>query len=206
MILKRKSNSSSRWLFEHFQDKYVQDAKKNKVRSRSWFKLKELDDSYQLFRNNMNVIDLGSAPGGWTQYARNKIGLKGKILACDILPMLPITGVHFCQGDIRNKKTLRFILNYLKNIKIHLIISDIAPNITGNSAVDMPRIIELCKSVLKISRYILSRNGRFVLKSFHGEGFNAFYEEIKTFFSKVKICKPKSSRARSREIFILATR
>lgn len=206
MISKKKSRSSVRWLLEHFQDKYVKDAKKNKIRSRAWFKLEELDKSNKLFKIGMNIIDLGASPGSWSQYALSKIGKKGRILACDILPMKPITGVDFFQGDFRNKKTLNLMLNFLKNTKIHLVMSDMAPNITGNFSIDMPCIIDLCRLALKISQYVLSINGVFLLKSFQGEGFNEFYKEIKILFSTVKICKPKTSRTRSREIFILATR
>ncbi|ADP66202.1 cell division protein FtsJ [Buchnera aphidicola str. TLW03 (Acyrthosiphon pisum)] len=154
----------------------------------------------------MNVIDLGAAPGSWSQYASNRIGKKGRIIACDILPIRPITGVDIFQGDFRNKKTLNLMLNTFSNITFHLVMSDMAPNITGNFSIDMPRIIELCKLALKISEHVLSKNGIFLLKSFQGEGFNELYKEIKMLFKKIKICKPKTSRTRSREIFILATR
>jgi 23S rRNA (uridine2552-2'-O)-methyltransferase len=206
MISKKKSNSSKRWLEEHFKDQYVKEAKKKKIRSRSWFKLEEIDKSNRLFKPGMNVLDLGSSPGGWSQYAVSKIGEKGYILACDILPMKKIIGVDFFQGDFRNKKTLNFILSNLSNINFNLIMSDMAPNITGCSSIDMPRIIEICKTVFKISDYLLSRNGVLLVKSFQGEGFNEFFAHIKNLFSKIKICKPKTSRSRSREIFILATR
>ncbi|QCI20517.1 23S rRNA (uridine(2552)-2'-O)-methyltransferase RlmE [Buchnera aphidicola (Brachycaudus cardui)] len=206
MISQKKSKSSHRWLSEHFQDAYVKKAQKNKIRSRAWFKLEQLDKSNKLFKSGMNVIDLGSSPGSWSQYAMQKIGKKGRIIACDILPMKPIIGVNFFQGDFRNKKILNLILNSLHNIKLDLVMSDMAPNITGNFSIDMPRIINLSQLALKISDYVLSKNGIFLLKSFQGEGFNEFYKEIKILFSKVKICKPKTSRTRSREIFILATR
>lgn len=206
MIIKNKSNSSKRWLLEHFQDKYVKEAKKNKIRSRSWFKLKEIDKNNKLFKPGMNIIDLGASPGGWSQYAVNKIGKTGSILAYDILPMTKITGVKFFQGDFRNVNTLNFILNNLSNKTFNVVMSDMAPNITGCWSVDMPRIIEICKIALKISRFVLAKNGVFLVKSFHGEGLNEFFKEIRTLFSKIKICKPKTSRSRSREIFILATR
>ncbi|CAL4324158.1 Ribosomal RNA large subunit methyltransferase E [Buchnera aphidicola (Protaphis terricola)] len=206
MISKNKSNSSKRWLSEHFQDQYVQAAKKYKIRSRSWFKLEEIDKSNKIFKPGMNVIDLGCSPGGWSQYAINKIGYNGKVIACDILPMKKITGVKFFQVDFYDIKKFNFILNSLSNINFHVVMSDMAPNITGNWCIDMPRIIKTCKIALKLSEYLLSKHGVFLVKSFQGEGLNEFFKEIKTLFSKIKICKPKTSRSRSREIFILATR
>jgi 23S rRNA (uridine2552-2'-O)-methyltransferase len=206
MILKKKSNSSNRWLSEHFKDQYVKQAKKNKIRSRAWFKLEQLDKSNKLFKAGMNVIDLGAAPGGWSQYAVNKIGTTGRIIACDILPMKPIKGVEIFTGDFRNQTILNFMLSSLSHIKFHLVMSDMAPNITGHFSIDMPRIINLSKLALNISNYVLSKKGVFLLKSFQGEGFDDLYQEIKILFKKIKICKPKTSRTRSREIFILATR
>lgn len=204
--MKKKSNSSNRWLLEHFQDKYVKEAKKNKIRSRSWFKLEEIDRANKLFRPGMNVIDLGSSPGGWSQYASKKIKKKGYVVAFDILPMKKIEGVNFIQGDVRNKKTLDLILNDLFDIKFDLVMSDMSPNITGCSLVDMPRIIEVCKIACNISNHLLFQNGILLVKSFQGEGFNEFFTEIKKLFSKIKICKPTTSRSRSREIFILANK
>ncbi|QCI22826.1 23S rRNA (uridine(2552)-2'-O)-methyltransferase RlmE [Buchnera aphidicola] len=206
MISKKKTSSSNRWLLEHFKDQYVKDAKKNNIRSRAWFKLEQLDKSNKLFKTGMSVIDLGAAPGSWSQYAVNRIGKKGRVIACDILPIRPIEGVNVFQGDFRNKKTLNLMLSSVRNTTFQLVMSDMAPNITGNFSIDMPRIIDLCKLALKISNYLLSKNGIFLLKSFQGEGFNELYKEIKMLFTKIKICKPKTSRTRSREIFILATR
>ncbi|QCO70938.1 23S rRNA (uridine(2552)-2'-O)-methyltransferase RlmE [Buchnera aphidicola] len=206
MISKKKTSSSNRWLLEHFKDQYVKDAKKNNIRSRAWFKLEQLDKSNKLFKTGMNVIDLGAAPGSWSQYAISRIGKKGRVIACDILPIRPIKGVNVFQGDFRNKKTLNSMLSSLSNTTFHLVMSDMAPNITGIFSIDMPRIIDLCELALKISNYVLSKNGIFLLKSFQGEGFNELYKEIKMLFTKIKICKPKTSRTRSREIFILATR
>ncbi|QCI19942.1 MAG: 23S rRNA (uridine(2552)-2'-O)-methyltransferase RlmE [Buchnera aphidicola (Brevicoryne brassicae)] len=206
MNSQKKSKSSNRWLLEHFNDKYVKEAQKNKIRSRAWFKLEQLDKTNKLFKIGMNVIDLGAAPGSWSQYAITKIGKTGYIAAFDVLPIKPIKGVNFFQGDIRNKKIFNLVLSSLSDIKFDLVMSDMSPNITGNFSIDMPRIINLCKLALKISDFLLSKNGIFLLKSFQGEGFNEFYKEIKTLFKKVKICKPKTSRTRSREIFILAIR
>lgn len=206
MVSQKKSKSSNRWLLEHFNDKYVKEAKNNKIRSRAWFKLQQLDETNKLFKKGMNVIDLGAAPGSWSQYAISKIGKTGYIIACDVLPIKPIKGVDVFQGDIRNKKIFNLVLNSSNKIKFDLVMSDMAPNITGNFSIDMPRIINLSKLALKISDFLLSKNGIFLLKSFQGEGFNEFYQEIKILFKKVKICKPKTSRTRSREIFILAIR
>lgn len=206
MIYKKVSNNSKRWLVEHFNDKYVKEAKKNKLRSRSWFKLAEIDQKNKLFQSGMHILDLGASPGGWSQYAISKIGKKGRVIAFDILPMSKIIGVDFFQIDFCNKKKLQLMLNNFSNINFDLIMSDMAPNITGYSFIDMPRIIEICNIALKISNCLLSRNGILLLKSFQGEGFNDFFSQMKIFFSKIKIFKPKASRARSREIFILATR
>ncbi|QCI17198.1 23S rRNA (uridine(2552)-2'-O)-methyltransferase RlmE [Buchnera aphidicola (Aphis helianthi)] len=206
MIVKKKSNSSKRWLSEHFQDIYVKEAKKNKIRSRSWFKLEEIDKNNKIFKPGMNIIDLGASPGGWSQYAVNKIGKTGSVIACDILPMEKIVGVKFFQGDFRNINTLNFIIDYLSNNTFNVVMSDMAPNITGCWSIDMPRIIEVCRIALTISKHLLSKHGIFLVKSFQGEGLNEFFREIKMLFSKIKICKPKTSRSRSREIFILATR
>jgi len=206
MVVKKKSKRSHRWLTEHFKDPYVKKAKENKIRSRSWFKLAEIDKNNKLFKPGMNVLDLGSSPGGWSQYAARKIGAKGCILACDVLPMEKIEGVNFFQGNIFDEKILNLILNNVSRIDFNLIMSDMAPNLTGCSSIDMPQVIKICKRAFQISNFLLSHNGVFLVKSFHGEGFNNFFIEVKNFFSKIKICKPKTSRARSREIFILATR
>ncbi|QCI23909.1 23S rRNA (uridine(2552)-2'-O)-methyltransferase RlmE [Buchnera aphidicola (Macrosiphoniella sanborni)] len=206
MISKKKRKSSRHWLLEHLTDPYVKEAKKNNIRSRAWFKLEQLDKNNKLFKTGMNIIDLGAAPGSWSQYAVKKIGTTGSVIACDILPIKPITGVNIFQGDFRNQKILNNMLDSFKNITFNLVMSDMAPNITGHCSIDMPRIIELSRLALKISNDVLSRNGIFLLKSFQGEGFNELYQEIKIFFKKVKICKPKTSRTRSREIFIIATR
>ncbi|QIQ41402.1 MAG: rRNA methyltransferase [Buchnera aphidicola (Aphis urticata)] len=206
MIAKNKSNSSKRWLLEHFQDSCVKKAKQNRIRSRSWFKLEELDKHNKLFKPGMNIVDLGSAPGGWSQYAISKVGKTGLVVAFDILPMEKIKGVKFFQGDFRDVHTLNFILNNLSSNTFNIVMSDMAPNMTGYWSIDMPRIIEICKIALTISTYLLSENGIFLVKSFQGEGLNEFCTEVKTLFSKIKICKPKTSRSRSREIFILATK
>ncbi|QCI18917.1 RlmE family RNA methyltransferase [Buchnera aphidicola] len=206
MIIKNKSNSSKRWLSEHFKDKYVKAAKINNIRSRSWFKLEEIDKINKIFKSGMNIIDLGAAPGGWSQYAINKIGNTGSVIACDILPMEKISRVKFLQVDLLNPNRLSFILDHLSNSIFDVVMSDMAPNITGCWSIDMPRIIEICKIAFKISKYLLSKHGIFLVKSFQGEGFNEFFTEIKRSFSTIKICKPKTSRSRSREIFILATR
>ncbi|ALD15321.1 ribosomal RNA large subunit methyltransferase E [Buchnera aphidicola (Aphis glycines)] len=206
MITNTKSNSSKRWLSEHCQDLYVKKAKENKIRSRSWFKLKEIDKDNKLFQLGMHIIDLGSAPGGWSQYAANKVGSKGSVIACDMLPMKKIEGVKFFQGDFRNPHTLNSMLKNISNHTFNIVMSDMAPNITGCWSIDMPRIIEICKIALKISKLLLSKHGVFLVKSFQGEGLNEFCEEIKILFSRIKICKPKSSRPRSREIFILAAK
>ncbi|WP_343182895.1 SAM-dependent methyltransferase [Buchnera aphidicola (Neophyllaphis podocarpi)] len=201
---KKKSKSSSNWLKEHFNDKYVKLSLKNNLRSRSWFKLQQIDYKYSLFKKNMNIIDLGSAPGGWSNYAINRIGSKSKIIACDILPMNPIIGVKFIQGDLRKYSTLKSILQSIKGKKINFIMSDISPNISGNSIIDSLKSTNLCELVLKISIKFLDKYGFILIKSFYGTEFESLIKKIKLIFFEVKIHKPDASRSRSREIFILA--
>ncbi|CAL4323508.1 23S rRNA (uridine(2552)-2'-O)-methyltransferase RlmE [Buchnera aphidicola] len=206
MTSSKKSPSSMRWLLERANDKYIQVAKKNNIRSRAWFKIQEIDCKNKLFKLGMNIIDLGSSPGSWSQYALSKVRSTGRIIACDILPMKPIKGVEFIQGDFRNQEIFNQLLQCLKSTQFHLVLSDMAPNITGHASIDIPNAMNLCHLALKISNLTLSKKGVFLVKAFQGKGFNELYQEIKILFSKVKICKPNTSRSRSREIFILATR
>ncbi|MGP1939663.1 MAG: 23S rRNA (uridine(2552)-2'-O)-methyltransferase RlmE [Arsenophonus sp. ET-DL9-MAG3] len=204
MVNKKHSASSTRWLQEHFSDKYVFQTKK-KIRSRAWFKLDEIQQSDKIFKSGMNVVDLGAAPGGWSQYAATKIGLDGRIIACDLLLMDPIVSVDFLQGDFRNKQTLEMLLKRIGGKKIQVIISDMAPNMSGMCVIDIPKSMYLAELALDMCRYVLVIGGNFVVKVFHGEGFDKYLKEVRSLFLKVKIRKPNASRSRSREVYIVAT-
>ncbi|MFA6052530.1 MAG: 23S rRNA (uridine(2552)-2'-O)-methyltransferase RlmE [Methylobacter sp.] len=199
-----RSKSSSRWMQEHFQDEYVKMAQAQGYRSRAVFKLNEIQDKDQIIKPGMNIIDLGAAPGGWSQRARQIIGKKDKIIALDILPMDPLEGVDFIQGDFREQAVLDQLYAVLDGAPINLVMSDMAPNMSGNKGVDQPRSIYLGELALDTAKTVLSKDGMFLVKLFHGAGFEELHQEIQQFFSKVVIRKPKASRPRSNEVYILA--
>lgn len=189
---------------EHFNDEYVKMAQVKGYRSRAVFKLNEIQDKDQIIKPGMNIIDLGAAPGGWSQFAREIIGKKNKIIALDILPMEPIEGVDFIQGDFREQAVLDELYAVLDGAEVNLVMSDMAPNMSGNKAVDQPRSIYLGELALETAKTVLAKGGTFLVKLFHGEGFEEFYQEVQKSFSKVVIRKPKASRPRSNEVYILA--
>lgn len=196
----RKSSSSKRWLSEHFTDKYVKEAKVAGYRSRAVFKLKEINERDRLFKPGMKIVDLGAAPGGWSQYAAPLIKPHGKIVAVDLLPMDPIPGVEFIQGDFSDEA----IVAQLGDTPVDMVMSDMAPNMSGNESVDIPRTTYLAELALEFALRVLPNEGIFLIKVFQGEGVDALLAEIKSNFLKVAIRKPKASRDRSREIYILA--
>ena len=202
---KKRSASSSRWLREHFSDKYVQQAQKKGLRSRAWFKLEELQQSDRLFKLGMNVVDLGAAPGGWSQYVVTQIGDKGSVIACDILPMDPIVGVDFLQGDFRDEMVLTALLERVGDRKVQVVMSDMAPNMSGMTAVDIPKAMYLAELVLEMCRDVLAPGGSFLVKVFQGEGFDDYLRAVRAQFTTAKVRKPDSSRARSREVYIVAS-
>ena len=189
---------------EHFEDEYVKLAQAQGYRSRAVFKLKEIQDKDQLIKPGMNIIDLGAAPGGWSQFARQLIGKRNKIVALDILLMEPLDGVDFIQGDFREEAVLNELHAVLEGAPINLVMSDMAPNMSGNKGVDQPRAIYLGELALDTAKTVLTKEGSFLVKLFHGEGFEAFHHEVQRCFSKVVIRKPKASRPRSNEVYILA--
>jgi len=205
MANKKRSASSSRWLQEHFSDKYVQQAQKKGLRSRALFKLAEIQQSDKLFKPGMTIVDLGAAPGGWSQYVITQIGGAGRIVACDILPMDPIVGVDFLQGDFRDELVLKALLERVGESKVQIVMSDMAPNMSGTPAVDIPRSMYLVELALKMCRDVLAPGGTFLVKVFQGDGFDGYLREIRSLFTKVKIRKPDASRVRSREVYIVAT-
>lgn len=203
-----RSKSSGSWLKEHFDDEYVKRSQKEGYRSRAIYKLQEIQQKDNLIRPNMQVVDLGAAPGGWSQYATELVGEKGRVVASDILPIDPLPFVEFIQGDFTEESVLNEILDVLKkdqcNILADVVISDMAPNVTGVETIDQPRSIYLCELSLDMARMILKPGGAFVAKLFQGDGSDAFVKDVKSSFRKVKIRKPKASRPRSREVYVVA--
>lgn len=202
---KKRSASSTRWLNEHFKDRFVQQAQKKGLRSRAWFKLEEIQNTDKLFRPGITVVDLGAAPGGWSQYVASLIGDKGRIIACDLLPMDPIVGVDFLQGDFRDEAVLQALLERVGEDRVQVVMSDMAPNMSGQPAVDIPRAMYLVELALEMCRDVLAPNGSFIVKIFQGEGFEEYLKSVREMFKVVKIRKPEASRARSREVYIVAT-
>jgi 23S rRNA (uridine2552-2'-O)-methyltransferase len=199
-----RSKSSSRWMQEHIEDEYVKLAQAQGYRSRAVYKLKEIQDKDQLIKPGINIIDLGAAPGGWSQYARQLMGKKNKLIALDMLPMDTLDGVDFIQGDFREAAVLDQLYAVLDGAPVNLVMSDMAPNMSGNKGVDLPRAIYLGELALDTAKTVLTKEGSFLVKLFHGEGFEAFHKEVQRYFAKVVIRKPKASRPRSNEVYILA--
>ena len=189
---------------EHFQDEYVKKAQAMGLRSRAVFKLMEIQEKDRVLRPGINVVDLGAAPGGWSEYARTILGKNDKVVALDLLEIEPIEGVEFIQGDFREDEVLQKLYKVLDNQDVHLLLSDMAPNMSGNKEVDQPRSIYLGELALDAAQAILVKGGTFLIKMFQGEGFDAFCNQVKMHFTTVVIRKPKASRSRSNEVYILA--
>ncbi|MEN8180027.1 MAG: 23S rRNA (uridine(2552)-2'-O)-methyltransferase RlmE [Pseudomonadota bacterium] len=200
----KRSKSSRQWLDRQFKDDYVKQAQKEGYRSRAAFKLLEIQARDRIIKPGMRVVDLGAAPGGWSQVAHKLVGTKGQVIALDILEMDPIAGVSFIQGDFREEDSLGELHNILAGEKVDLVISDMAPNITGMASVDQPRSMYLCELALDFAREALRPGGGFVVKVFQGEGFDQYLKECRESFSRVVSRKPKSSRPKSREIYLVA--
>ncbi|MDO6426825.1 23S rRNA (uridine(2552)-2'-O)-methyltransferase RlmE [Thalassotalea sp. 1_MG-2023] len=205
MSKKKLSNSSQRWMQEHFDDEYVKKAQKLGLRSRAVFKIEEINDKDKLIKSGMKVVDLGAAPGGWSEYAVKAVGDTGQVVACDILSMDPIAGVDFLQGDFREDAVLDALLTRIDGKNIDVVLSDMAANFTGNDAADSARSMYLVELALDMCNQVLKKNGAFVVKVFQGAGFDQFMQEVKQIFKVVKVRKPQSSRARSREVYLVAT-
>lgn len=200
-----KSKSSKGWLKEHFKDEFVQRAQQEGFRSRAVYKLIEINEKDRLIKPGMTVIDLGAAPGGWSEFVVKKVGQKGQLIALDILPMEPIDGVRFIEGDFREDSVFDQLMETMNNQRADLVISDMAPNISGMGSVDIPRAYYLCELALDLARQVLKPDGGFLVKLFQGEGFDAYNKALKHSFSRVVMRKPRASRPRSREIYALAT-
>jgi len=200
----KRSKSSSRWLNEHVNDPYVKRAQKDGLRSRASYKLMELNEKDKLIRPGMLLMDLGSAPGGWSQVAGKLVGEKGRVIASDILPMDPLDNVDFIQGDFTDDAVFQQILDKLDGRQPDLIISDIAPNISGVAAADQAASMYLVELVLDMVRQVLKPGGNFVAKVFQGEGSDEYLRDVRSSFEKVVIRKPEASRPRSREVYLVA--
>lgn len=198
------SKSSASWLKEHFDDRYVQQSWQDGYRSRASYKLIELDEKDRLFKPGMTVIDLGAAPGGWSQIAADRVGDDGVVIASDILEMDALAGVDFIQGDFTEESVLEEILAVLGNRPVDLVMSDMAPNMSGMAAIDQPQAMYLVELALDLARQTLRPGGRFVAKVFQGEGFDAYLKDLRGSFDRVVTRKPDASRARSREVYLLA--
>lgn len=198
-----RSKSSGRWLQEHFNDAYVKESQKDGYRSRASYKLVELDKKDKLFRAGQTVVDLGAAPGGWSQVAVEKVGHNGKVLASDILEMDAIAGVEFIQGDFTEESVLQALLDAMGDDKADLVISDMAPNMSGIADIDQPQSMYLVELALEMVTLVAKPGADFVAKVFQGEGFDAYVNECKQKFQKVLIRKPDASRARSREVYVV---
>ncbi len=199
-----KSSSSRRWLKEHFTDPYVKQAQQDGYRSRAVYKLLEIQQRDRLFKPGMIVVDLGAAPGGWAQLVVKLIKPKGRLIAMDLLPMDPIDDVEFIQGDFSDEIILQKLMTQIADQKVDWVISDMAPNMSGNESIDIPRAMYLSELALDFALKVLKQDGGLLIKVFQGEGFDAFFADLKRNFNKIVIRKPKASRDRSREVYVLA--
>ncbi|HNB90524.1 MAG TPA: 23S rRNA (uridine(2552)-2'-O)-methyltransferase RlmE [Plasticicumulans sp.] len=199
-----RSRSSHRWLKEHFDDEFVRRAQAEGWRSRAVYKLQEINERDRLLKPGTALVDLGAAPGGWSQYAARALGERGRVLALDILPMDALAGVDFIQGDFREETVFAQLLATLAGTPVDLVISDMAPNTSGLKAVDQPKQMYLVELALDFARQTLRPGGDFLVKVFQGEGFDALLKDLRADFGSVATRKPKASRARSAELYLLA--
>lgn len=205
MIAMARTKSSARWLKEHFGDPYVRRAQAEGLRSRATFKLDELLERDRLLKPGMTVVDLGAAPGGWSQLLQARLGAAGRVVAVDILPMRGIGGVEFIQGDFREEAVLAALQGRLHETRVDLVLSDMAPNISGVGVADQARSMHLAELALDFARNWLKPGGSFLVKLFQGTGFDDYLRDLRADFARVTLRKPKASRARSREVYALAT-
>ncbi|WCN15223.1 23S rRNA (uridine(2552)-2'-O)-methyltransferase RlmE [Marinomonas mediterranea] len=198
-----RSKSSNRWLDEHVNDPYVKQAQVDGYRSRASYKLLELNDKDKLIKPGNLVMDLGSAPGGWSQIASKLVGNKGKVIASDILPMDSLAGVEFIQGDFTEQSVFDEIMVAVNGAPVDVVVSDMAPNLSGIASSDQASSIYLVELALDMATQALKPKGSFAVKVFHGEGYDAFVKEVRKHFQTVVVRKPDSSRARSREVYLV---
>ncbi|MBT3798155.1 MAG: 23S rRNA (uridine(2552)-2'-O)-methyltransferase RlmE [Porticoccaceae bacterium] len=200
-MVKSKNRS---WIKQHVNDPYVKQSQRDGYRSRASYKLLEIVGKDRLIRSGMTVVDLGSTPGGWSQVAARLVGHNGRVHALDILPMDPIAGVDFIQGDFTEEAIFTQLIDLIGNRAVDLVISDIAPNLSGNKAVDQPAMIYLAELGVDLANRVLSKNGVFIAKLFQGQGFDPFVQQVRTLFNGASIIKPDASRSRSREVYLVA--
>ena len=192
------------WIKQHVKDPYVKQSQRDGYRSRASYKLLEIVEKGRYIKPGMVVVDLGSAPGGWSQVAAKLVGHKGCVVAVDILPMDPVAGVSFIQGDFTEEEILNQLLNEIGNRPVDLVISDMAPNLTGMKAVDQPAMIYLAELAVDLVQQVMTADGIFIAKLFQGEGFDEFVRNTRTVFNVVSLKKPDASRSKSREVYLVA--
>jgi len=198
-----KSKNRS-WIKQHVKDPYVKQSQVDGYRSRASYKLLEIVEKDRLIRSGMTVVDLGSAPGGWSQVAARLVGHTGRVHALDLLPMDSIAGVDFIQGDFTEEDIFDELLKLIENRPVDLVISDMAPNLSGNKAVDQPAVMYLAELAVELAEKVLASDGVFIAKLFQGQGFDPFVLQVRTLFNGVSIIKPDASRSRSREVYLVA--
>jgi 23S rRNA (uridine2552-2'-O)-methyltransferase len=202
--MSRRSKSSERWLKEHFADPFVQRAQNEGWRSRAVFKLEQIDQRERLLRPGRVCLDLGAAPGAWSQYASKKVGAKGRVVASDILPMPELAQVEFVLGDFREETVFARILGLLPEHGVDVVLSDMAPNLSGVDAIDQPRSMYLSELALDMAGRVLKPGGDALIKVFQGAGFTELLKSARARFGRVRLVKPQASRSRSPEIYLLA--
>ena len=200
----RRTGSSQRWRQRQERDIYVEQATRAGWRSRAVFKLEQIQDKERLLKPGAICVDLGSAPGSWSQLAVRLVGSTGRVIAIDLLPMEPIPGVEFLEGDFTAPETLDALRNLVGPTRVDLVMSDMAPNMSGNRTIDQPRSLALLDEALAFAREVLKPGGDLLFKAFQGEGIDEVTRELKRDFKTVKTLKPKASRPESREIYLLA--
>jgi len=200
-----RSKSSKNWLNEHFNDEYVKQSQKDGYRSRAVYKLKEIDEKDYLIKPGSTIIDLGAAPGSWCEYVVRRLKGKGRVIALDILPMDPMDGVEIITGDFLEDQIFEQLLNTLGPDQPDLVICDMAPNMSGQQAVDIPRAMYMAELALDLSQQVLKPGGGLLVKLFQGEGFDGYIKQMREHFSRVVMRKPKASRPRSKEVYGLAS-
>jgi 23S rRNA (uridine2552-2'-O)-methyltransferase len=202
--MSRRSRSSDRWLREHFADRFVQRAQSEGWRSRAVFKLEEIDRREKLLKPGAVCVDLGAAPGAWSQYAARRVGRRGRVIATDILPMPELPGVQFVQGDFREEEVLQRLLGVVPERQVDVVLSDMAPNLSGLDVIDQPRSLHLAELALDLAQRVLKPEGGALIKVFQGAGFQELVQGARGGFGRVKLVKPQASRSRSPEIYLLA--
>ena len=200
-----KKGSSRRWMHEHLNDEYVKKAQKEGYRSRAVYKLLEIIEKSQIINKGDRILDLGAAPGGWSQVARKIVGKSGQVIASDILSIEEISGVNFLQGDFTEQSVYDELITLTEGSSIDIVLSDMAPNMSGQLSVDQPKSIYLAELAIDLAVKTLSKNGHFIVKLFQGDGFDDYVKNARKVFKKVSIIKPKASRSRSKEVYLLAS-